>query len=291
MSRTEQPTLTQTAFPVTGQPIRVVVIDGEPWFATADVCRILGRSNASEATRSLREGETQTLDMRTVCLSSSEAYKETAGRNAYGRGNQTLSLVNESGLYRLIMRSKKSSAEPFQNWVTSELLPSIRRGDTDLDTERRRMAETLAEAIGHEPVNLVARIDGIQDGDFRVLTDGSVHCLHGRTDVCVPKRDEDSGPPFGPYFRCPELRRVGIRGSKGIRPCGTIRFVDVVRRLAMPREPETPAARPQTATPGQPPQAEGRGPGLMSLSIGKARVHGSAQEIAGLLRELGIAVA
>jgi hypothetical protein len=95
----------------------------------------------------------------------------------------------------------------------------------------------------------------------------------------VPKRDEDSGPPFGPYFRCPELRRTGIRGSKGIRPCGNIRFVDVVRRLTAPREPETPAAaEPSTA-------------GLMSLSIGQAQVHGSPQEIAGLLRELGIVAA
>lgn len=285
MPHPEQPTLTHSAFPVTGQPIRVVMIDGEPWFATADVCKILGRSNPSEAVRSLKEHQTQTVDMRTVCLTSTEAYKETAGRNAYGRGNQTLNLVNEGGLYTLIMRSKKPSAEPFQQWVTSELLPSLRRGDVDLEAERRRMAETLAEAVGHQPVDLVARIDGVQEGDFRVLSDGSVHCLHGRTEPCVPKRGEDSGPPFGPYFRCPELRRVGIRGSKGIRPCGSIRFVDVVRRLAAPREPETPAAAAQ-------PQPQPTGvPGMMSLSLGKARVHGSTQEIAGLLRELGIAVA
>lgn len=282
MHRSEQPTLTHSAFPVTGQPIRVIMIDGEPWFATADVCRILGRSNPSEAVRSLKDHQTQTVDMRDVCLTSTEAYKETAGRNAYGRGNQTLNLINEGGLYTLVMRSKKPAAEPFQQWVTSELLPSLRRGDIDVEAERRRMAETLAEAIDHQPVDLVARIDGIQDGDFRVLADGSVHCLHGRTDVCVPKREEDSGPPFGPYFRCPELRRVGIRGNKGIRPCGSIRFVDVVRRLAAPREPETPAA-----TAASPHAASG----LMSLSVGKARVHGTAQEIAGLLREMGISVA
>ena len=282
MFRTEQPTLTHSTFPLTGQPIRVVMIDGEPWFATTDVCRILGRTNPSEAAKSLKEHQTQTLDMGTVGLSSTETYEKTAGRNAYGKGTRTLNLVSEGGLYTLIMRSRKPSAEPFQQWVTTELLPSLRRGDINVEDERQRMAETLAEAIGHQPVDLVARIEGVQDGDFRVLTDGSVHCLHGRTDVCVPKREEDSGPPFGPYFRCPELRRVGIRGSRGIRPCGSIRFVDVVRRLAAPREPETPAAAAAT-----PPT----GPGLMSLNIGKARVHGTAQEIAGLLRELGIAVA
>ncbi|MFC1431332.1 Bro-N domain-containing protein [Streptacidiphilus sp. N1-3] len=277
MFRTEKPTLTHSAFPVTGQPIRVVMIDGEPWFATTDVCRILGRTNPSEAAKMLKGHQTQTLDMRTVGLATSEPYEEPAGRNAYGRGNPTLNLVSESGLYTLVMRSRKPSAEPFQQWVTAELLPSLRRGDINIEAERLRMADVLTGAVEHRPVDLLSQVDGIQEGDFRVLADGAVHCLHGRTDVFVPKREENSGP----YFRCPELRRVGIRGSKGIRPCGSIRFVDVVRRLAAPREPETPAA---AATPPT-------GPGLMSLNIGKARVHGTAQEIAGLLRELGIAVA
>jgi prophage antirepressor-like protein len=285
MSRTEQPTLTHTAFPVTGQPIRVVLIDDEPWFATADVCRILGREQPHRASKLVEPHETQTVNLHGITLTSNTGNDIPAGGNASRRGNPSLNLVSESGLYTLIMKSRKAAAQPFQQWVTSELLPSIRRGDTDLDAERRRMAGTLAEAIGHEPVDLVARIDGVQDGDFRVLTDGSVHCPHGRTEACVPKRDEDSGPPYGPYFRCPELRRVGIRGSKGIRPCGSIRFVDVVRRLAAPREPETPAAQPPHNA------AQGAVPGRMSLSIGKAKVHGTAQEIAGLLRELGIAVA
>ena len=291
MSRTEQPTLTHSAFPVTGQPIRVVMIDGEPWFATADVCRILGREQPHRASKLVEPHETQTLNLHGITRTSSTGNDITAGQKSHHRGNPMLNLISESGLYTLIMRSRKPDAKPFQQWVTSELLPSLRRGDTDLDAERRRMAETLAEAIGDQPVDLVARIDGIEDGGFRVLTDGSVHCLHGRTEVCVPKRDEDSGPPFGPYFRCPELRRVGIRGSKGIRPCGTIRFVDVVRRLAAPREPETPAAPAAAAPPRDAGPGQNRASGLMSLSIGRARVHGTAQEIAVLLRELGIAVA
>jgi prophage antirepressor-like protein len=276
MPHTEEPTLTYSAFPVTGQPIRVVMIDGDPWFATADVCRILGRSNPSWATQLVDRCETQTVDLRGVTLTSSEAFSKIAGRKGYERGNPLLGLVSESGLYTLIMRSRKPAAKPFQQWVTAELLPSLRRGDADLGEQRQRMAETLTEALG-EPVDLVARIDGIEDGDFRVLSDGSVHCLHGRTDVCVPNTEEDSGPPFGPFFRCPEVKRVGIRGSKGIRPCGSIRFVDMVRRLAAPREPETPAAR--------------RPADLLSLNIGEARVQGSAREIAGLLRELGLAAA
>jgi hypothetical protein len=173
------------------------------------------------------------------------------------------------------MRSRKPNAKPFQQWVTGELLPSLRRGDTDLGAQRERMAETLAEALG-DTVETVLRIDGIEDGDFQIRSDGSVHCVHGRTEVCVPGRGEDSGPPFGPFFRCPEQRRVGIRGSKRIRPCGSIKFIDVVRRLATPREPETPAAQPPTSA------------GQISVIVGSTPMRGTPREIAELLRELGI---
>ena len=275
MPHTEQPTLTRSAFPVTGQPIRVVMIDGEPWFATLDVCRILGRQNATDAVRVLQNGESRVLDMRSVWLVSNEPYDERPARNGYARGNQTLNLISESGLYTLIMRSRKPSAKPFQQWVTSELLPSLRRGDTDLDEQRRRMAETLTEAVD-QPLDVVMHIDGIEDVDFRVLSDGSVHCLHGQTDVVFPNKGEDSGPPFGPFYRCPELRRVGIRGSKGIRPCGSIRFVDVVRRLGAPREPETPAAC----------SSPSGGRMTVTVTVGTMRLEGTAREITTLLHEL-----
>ena len=275
MPHTEQPTLTRSAFPVTGQPIRVVMIDGEPWFGTADVCRVLGRNNPSDAVRALRAGETRTLDMRTVTLVSNEGYDEIPVQKPYVSHNPMLGLVSESGLYTLIMRSRKSTAKPFQQWVTSELLPSLRRGDTDLDEQRRRMAETLTEAVD-QPLDVVMRIDGIEDVDFRVLSDGSVHCLHGQTDVVFPNKGEDIGPPFGPFYRCPELRRVGIRGSKGIRPCGSIRFVDVVRRLGAPREPETPAAC----------SSPSGGRMTVTVTVGTMRLEGTAREIATLLHEL-----
>ena len=274
MPVTEQPTLLHSAFPVTGQPIRVVVINGEPWFATADVCRILGRDQPHRASKIVEPHETQTVNVHVITRTSSTGNHETAGQNGLTRGNPLLSLISESGLYTLIMRSRKPSAKPFQQWVTAELLPSLRRGDTDLGAQRQRMSETLTEALG-DTVETVLRIDGIEDGDFQVRSDGSVHCVHGRTEVCVAGREEDSGPPFGPFFRCPEQRRVGIRGSKRIRPCGSIKFIDVVRRLAEPRPPEPPA------TTGV----------LMTVRFGSAVVEGTPSQIAALLREMGVAAA
>jgi len=275
MQQAQQPTLTQSAFPVTGQPIRVIMIDGEPWFATLDVCRILGREQPHRANRLVEPHEAQTVNLKSITRTSSTGNREAAGQNGSLRGSPLLNVVSESGLYTLIMRSRKPSAKPFQQWVTSELLPSLRRGDADLGAHRQRMAETLSEALG-EATELVARIEGVEEVDFQVLSDGSVLCRHGQTDVCVPNKSEDYGPPFGPFFRCPELRRVGIRGSKGIRPCGTIRFVDVVRRLAAPREPETPAAPAPAPTP----------PGQMSFTMGSMRVQGTPREMALLMHEM-----
>jgi prophage antirepressor-like protein len=267
MTDIEQPTLTHTSFPVTGQPIRVVTIDGDPWFATADVCRILGRRNPSEAVKKLQRHETQTVDMRTVCLSSTEAYNEIAGRNAYGRGNQTLSLVNESGLYKLIMRSDKPAAKPFQQWVTTDLLPSIRRGDADLGEQRQRMAETLSEAIG-QSIRILAEVTSPAGAVFRLMSDGTIHCRHGQAEFCHPNNAQDDGPPFGPSYRCPEINQVGIRGSKELRVCGSVKLVDLHRETC-----EVPTPRTQES------------PTPLVLT----HMQGTASEIISVLREMGIA--
>lgn len=230
--------LVRTSFPVTGQPIRVVMIDGEPWFVTADVCAVLHRGSPSWASRMVGEENTRTVDMRSVCLSSTQAYDVSAGGNAPTRGNPFLNLINEAGLYLVILRSRKPSARPFQEWVTAELLPSIRRGDTDVPRQRQRMAETLADAIGQQ-VHIVAEVEQEEGPDFHVRSDGTVHCRHGEMEFRVPSRQEDSGPPFGGYFQCLSYERVGIRGGKAIPRCEKLKLVDLVRRLnARPPAPE-----------------------------------------------------
>ncbi|MBC3843265.1 Bro-N domain-containing protein [Streptacidiphilus sp. 4-A2] len=194
MQHQEQPTLTQTAFPVTGQPIRVVMIDGEPWFATLDVCRILGREQPHRASKLVQPHETQTVNVHSITRTSSMGNRESADQNGSHRGSPLLNVVSEAGLYTLIMRSRKPAAKPFQEWVTADLLPSLRRGDADLGAQRERMAETLSEALGGT-TELIARIEGAEEVGFQVLSDGSVLCRHGQTDVCVPNKEEDYGPP------------------------------------------------------------------------------------------------
>ena len=91
--------------------VRVLRHDnGEPWFMAADVCAVLGISNPSQAMKRLDEDE--------QALISNEGIS---------RGNDQVNIVNESGLYSLVLGSRKPEAKRFKKWVTAEVLPSIRK--------------------------------------------------------------------------------------------------------------------------------------------------------------------
>ena len=96
-------------FNPSNQPIRVETIGGEPWFVAKDVCDALTITNNRDAVAQLDDDEKLT---QTLLVS--------------GQGRQ-MWLVNESGLYNLIFQSRKAEAKAFRKWVTSEVLPSIRK--------------------------------------------------------------------------------------------------------------------------------------------------------------------
>lgn len=92
------------------QGIRSVIIEGEPWFVAKDVCEALGINKYRDfIANHLDEDERMSI------------YMDTLG------GKQSMIAVNESGLYNLIFQSRKPEARAFRKWVTSEVLPSIRR--------------------------------------------------------------------------------------------------------------------------------------------------------------------
>lgn len=90
-------------------PVRMQVIDGQPWFVAKDICDILDLSNPRKAVAALDDDE------KGVTTS------DTPG------GKQQVNIVNESGMYALIFQSRKPAARGFRKWVTSEVLPSIRK--------------------------------------------------------------------------------------------------------------------------------------------------------------------
>ena len=99
-------------FNYNGSNVRTVQKDGEPWFVGKDVAEIIGYSNPRKAIIDHVDTEDK-MDGVTIC--------DSIGRE------QTPVLINESGLYSLILASKMPNAKPFRRWVTSEVLPSIRK--------------------------------------------------------------------------------------------------------------------------------------------------------------------
>lgn len=92
--------------------VRVIEIEGEPWFVGNDVATVLGYSNTRDAIGKHVDSE----DKNTVAI-----------RDGITRGNPNKTIINESGLYSLILSSKLPSAKKFKRWVTSKVLPTIRK--------------------------------------------------------------------------------------------------------------------------------------------------------------------
>ena len=98
---------------------------GEPWFVAKDVCDILGHSNVSMALDRLDDDERSKFNL--------------------GRQGET-NIVNEAGLYVLVLGSRKPEAHEFQRWVTHEVLPSIRRHGGYMAGQERMTPEQMALA-------------------------------------------------------------------------------------------------------------------------------------------------
>lgn len=102
-------TMKEFTFNPTNQSVRVETIENNPWFVAKDICDVLQLTEVSNTLNRLDDDEKL---MRTLFVS--------------GQGRQ-MWLVNESGLYNLIFQSRKPEAKAFRKWVTSEVLPSIRK--------------------------------------------------------------------------------------------------------------------------------------------------------------------
>lgn len=101
----------QPVFNFGAHSVRVVVRDGEPWFVASDVCAALLYKNTSDA----------------VATHLDDDERSTIANSESRNGGGSLVVINESGLYALVLRSRKPEARKFAKWVTSEVLPAIRK--------------------------------------------------------------------------------------------------------------------------------------------------------------------
>jgi len=101
--------ITTFVFPQSNANVRTLTIDEEPWFVAKDVCDVLEITNVSQALSRLDDSEKDIYQIYTLM------------------GEQSARIINESGLYSLIIRSDKPKAVEFRKWITGEVLPSIRK--------------------------------------------------------------------------------------------------------------------------------------------------------------------
>lgn len=90
--------------------VRTIECNGEPWFVAADVCRALGLDQVSNTIKRLDDDEKALISIKGI-----------------SRGNDSVSIVNEPGLYSLVLGSRKPEARAFKRWVTHEIIPTIRK--------------------------------------------------------------------------------------------------------------------------------------------------------------------
>lgn len=168
--------------------VRVVMVKSEPWWVASDVCNILDYRDAYTGTRRLDEDE---KDTHLVC---------TPG------GNQNMTIVNEYGLYNLILGSKKKEAKEFKRWITHEVIPSIRKTGsysveqysndiTEFDM-MRKMIDKLEEADrkADEALDKSNKLEHRVDNLDNVNLEGD---LKDRLNSMIRKYARDNGVPYG----------------------------------------------------------------------------------------------
>ncbi len=119
--------------------VRTLLIDDQPWFVASDVALALMYSEAKDMTRNLDDDE------------KGRQIVPTLG------GEQEMLVINESGLYSAILRSRKAEAKRFKKWITAEVLPAIRKHGSYTDTNNK-MGTLIGETIGTNGFNMLGAL-------------------------------------------------------------------------------------------------------------------------------------
>lgn len=178
------PTGQAIPFTFNDHEVRVIMRDGEPWWVARDICDVLDLDNVTMALRALDDDERDTLNT-------------TEGICPDGRA-QAINLINEPGLYSLVLRSRKPEAKQFKRWVVHEVLPAIRKtggyqAPTSLVDRIRLMLEIAErqEQLATHQVQISKQVDTVQRvaqaaldkaesnfGTYSVLGFARLHGIH-----------------------------------------------------------------------------------------------------------------
>ncbi|MDN9157708.1 Bro-N domain-containing protein [Clostridioides difficile] len=164
--------------------IRVIELNGEPWFVGKDVAETLGYKDTSDALKRHVDDEDKGL-----------------GEIPTPGGNQNMKIINESGLYSLILSSKLSTAKKFKHWVTRDVLPSIRKTGTystkskdESEIKYMNAQARLKNARVREAkiyLELADKVSQVGIPEFaQVMYSKTTELLSGETLIPLPKIDK-----------------------------------------------------------------------------------------------------
>jgi prophage antirepressor-like protein len=192
MNETSNNLVPNTATPIMnyvfqGRALRVIDRNGQPWFVAADLASILGYATAKDAIRLLDDDEKDGHNLPTP------------------GGEQRVSIVSESGLYNLVMKSRRLEARDFRRWVTGDVLPTIRQTGGYIIPTREVSPAQLALQMAQTLVSLEARTENLE----KRLDETPIM---GRRKGCIRSLCQQLGHAIGNYSRAYRLlhERFGI---------------------------------------------------------------------------------
>lgn len=185
--------------------VRVVQVDGEPWFVAADVCRALEISNSRDAVARLDDDE-----------------KGVGSTDTLG-GKQGVQIINEPGLYTLVLGSRKPEAKTFKRWVTHEVLPAIRKtGSYKTPTSQQERLEVMKKNSIAREANLWLRIaQNTSNGTYKEICNAyAANTLAGREVFELPKATEKtySATEIGKMLGVSK-QKIGILSNENDMKC------------------------------------------------------------------------
>lgn len=186
-----------TIFNYEAKEVRTVEKNGELWFVLKDICIVLEMNNSRMVANRLDDDEKGVSQIDTL------------------GGKQKVAIINESGLYSVILRSDKPQAKPFRKWVTSEVLPSIRKtGSYAIKQEqanlKEQMLKTREENVKVRKAQLMYKLSQeVEIPTYKaVLQSHITEMLTGEMLLPLPKLERMT-------FSAKEIgNRLGISGAK-----------------------------------------------------------------------------
>lgn len=186
--------------------VRTILRDGEPWFVAADVCRALEIGNSSMAMSRLDDDEKMTISL-------------TDSHSGRRGGAQMQTLINEPGLYSLVLSSRKPEAKAFKRWITHEVIPSIRKtggyiaGEADMSEDE---LITRAYEVVYRKLEAMRQRVALQDKQIAELAPKASYCdtiLQCASAVTVTQIAKDYGMSAIALNR--KLAELGVQFKQG----------------------------------------------------------------------------